>query len=94
MMVCIVRRVMELKTARCRHDICYNARLLMMIMIAVCSYGQRKELDKRAREVMVQKKPISGMEAVIIHCESPSRLETYFYLVIMMACARVVRVVR
>lgn len=32
------------------------------------------------------------MEAVVIHCESPSRLETYFDLVIMMASARVVQV--
>jgi hypothetical protein len=35
---------------------------------------------------------MSGMEAVVIHCESPSRLETYFYLVIMTAGERVVQV--
>lgn len=28
---------------------------------------------------------MSGMEAVVIHSESPSRLETYLYLVITIA---------
>lgn len=33
----------------------------------------------------MEKKPMSGMEAVVIHSESPSRLETYLYLIITIA---------
>jgi hypothetical protein len=35
-----------------------------------------RRYDKRATKVFVQKRPTSGMEAVVIHSESPSRLET------------------
>jgi hypothetical protein len=66
-----------------------------MMMNASClQLWSARRARQESKKVAVRKKPISGMEAVVIHSESPSRLETYFYLVIMMACARVVRVVR
>jgi hypothetical protein len=72
----------------------YRLCKVLLIMVAVCSCGQPEELDTRARKVVWGRSQYQEWKQLSFTVNLRLVLKHIFYLVIMMACVRVVRVVR